>query len=198
MIKISSKYRNNQYYHAGRRVHFERIHGGLGWNADKPGFIVIIGEAEVGKELNRFVLAEASCHSFDELLSDAIKLQARLDVERYHTKFLDGTENYLDIFNHKRFSKGQPRLMHIEEPLDSNKYIHANVEMILDSVRSGNKTLHFFGESMLPAELQSLPSNTSKTKIEDYPAVTALGCVISFMDEFVKPAGYVYRENNAY
>jgi len=159
----------------------------------------VIGESRVfNGELNRFILAESSRGNFGDLLRDAVKLQQRFELKRWHSVHVPGSENYVDIFNKKQFEAGAHRLAFIDEPLESNDYLQVSVELILDTVMSGNKTLHFFGDSMLPAELQSLPTFTSKLKITEFPAVAALGYVIAYMEEYTKPDVYMGRENSAY
>ena len=198
MINISSKYQGKKFIHAARPVTFDRIEGGIGWTADRPGFIVIVGETVIDRELNRFILAESQRTTMGDLLRDAIKLQQRFDLKRWHSVQLPNVERYIDIFNKKQFDKGDARLKPIDEPLESNDYIQVSIELILDSVRTGNKTLHFFMDSALPAELQSLPKVTRKLKIHEFPAVAALGYVVAYMDEFSKPEPYIFRENSPY
>ena len=199
MIKISTKYKGKHYYHADRKIIFDRVCGAIGWPGERQGFAVVVGEKDMGRNgINRFILAEATAKSFGELLSDCLKIQKRMELKRWETVFVPGAEKYIDIFNAKAFEKGTDRIASVDEPLEANEYIQMSVELILDAVRSGNKNLHFFKDSSLPADLQSLPSNTSKLKIVEYPSVAALGFVISYMEEFKKPSPYVVRENAPY
>ncbi len=198
MIKISSKYEGKHYIHAARKTTFDRVDGGIGWNADQPGFIVIVGETIIDRQLNRFILAETQCNTMGDLLRDAIKLQQRFKLKRWHSVSLPNIERYVDIFNKKQFDKGEQRLLPLDEPLEANDYIQVSIELILDSVQTGSKTLHFFKDSSLPAQLQALPSVTRQLKIHEYPAVAALGYVISYFDEYSKPEPYQYRENAPY
>lgn len=199
MIKISSKFKKKKYYHAERLITFDRVCGALAWPGDKKGFVVIVGESKIfSGGLNRFILAESMRGSFGELLADAVKLQQRFDIKRWHSINVPGSENYTDIFNRKAFDAGEVRLVQIDEPMDANDYIQVSTELIDDGLRVGNKTLHFFKDSVLPAELQNFPTITNKLKITDFPAIAALGYAISYLDEFKAPAAYVPRANYAY
>ncbi len=198
MIKISTKYKGKKYYHADRYTTFDRIIGAIAWPGERPGFVVVVGETTLGREINRFILAESMTGSFGELLADAVKLQQRFDLDRWNTVFVPGAQQYIDIFNRKAFDSNGVKVMSCQEPMEPNDYIQMSIELILDSVKSGQKNLHFFGDSSLPAELQGLPTNTSKLKIIDYPAVAALGYAIAYLDEFKKLAPYVERESLPY
>ena len=198
MITISGKYKGKEYFHANRRVEFDRIGGGVGWPGEKPGSIVILGETEISNKMHRFVLAEAVCGSFGEILKDVAKLRRRLKVDSWHSRHVPGSEEYLSIYNAKAFKEGKPLFEFDDDAPDLNDKIQMNVELIRDNVVSGNKLLHFFNDSMLPSELQGLPEQTYRLTNLDYPAIAALGYILFHMEEFAIPAPYVRRPNAAY
>ena len=200
-IKISTKYNsNNDYIHAGKRITFDRTEGGIGWSGgDKHSFLIVIGEKTINRLPTRFILAESSCSTFGQLLKNAVTLQKKLGVKRWHTKYVNGAESYVRAFNTKSFKLGDPKVGRIDEPLDANDKIHMMIEMVKDGAgASGEKTLYFFEDSSLPSELKSLPTETGKMKNVDAPAVSALGYVLRYLDEYVAPVPYVTRENSPY
>jgi hypothetical protein len=198
MIKTSGKFKGKDYYHAELKITFDRIFGGIGWPGERPGFVVILGEKKIDRETHRFILAEASCDNFGGLLKDALKLQRELKVTNWYTRHVPGSEEYLSVFDSKAFEMGKPGFGYIDDAPGIDDKIQMGVELIKDNVLPGNKTLHFFTDSSLPAELQGLPSQVYKLTNLDYPAVAALGYVLSYMEEFANPEPYVLRPNSAY
>jgi len=43
-IKISKKSQGKTLYHVNKRIHFDRISGGIGWPSERPESVVILGE----------------------------------------------------------------------------------------------------------------------------------------------------------
>ncbi len=110
-----------------------------------------------------------------------------------HSRYVPGAEEYLAIFNSKAFHAGKQIFDSIEDAQGVDDKIQMNIEVIKNNVIPSNKRLHFFSDSALPAELQGLPNPTYKLTNLDYPAVAALGAVLSYMEEFPLKKPYRYK-----
>ena len=180
MIKRSSKFQGKDYYHEKRHVSFVRIWGGIGWPGDQPGALVVIGEEDYFNVPHWYILAEASSNRMDELIRAANKLTGEFSVDCWYGRHAGGSEEFLKLKNYHAFDVGTRQLDVYEAPgPKGDEKIMFHVNVILDCVSPEPKTLHFFNDSSLPAELQGLPNQLHRLTNIECPAVAALGYVVS-------------------
>jgi hypothetical protein len=179
LIKRSSKYLpSGEFWHAGRRVVISRIYGGVSF-AGIAKFAVLIGEEQFFNETHYFVLAEGETER-DESLVDVIDLCRKFDAEfrnqRWFGRLDANVKEVLAICNRQSYNTGVRNLLVTDVPR-IGEWIDEQVAIVHLLVRPQEKRLHFFSESMIPSELQSLP--TKDIRAEDYPRATALANVVA-------------------
>lgn len=180
MIKRSSKFENGSYRHNERIIRFQRIFGGIAWPGNEPGALIVLGEEDYYDDRHWYLLAEGRYETADDLIEAATRLGPEMDIDRWLGRHGNGTKEYLNFKNRQAHDGGRRVLYVGEAPgpeADPGLLFHINI--ILDCVKPERKKLHFFGESSLPAELQSVQGNLHQVTNIDHPAVAALGYVLS-------------------
>jgi len=179
IIKRSSKYLpNGEFWHSGRRVDISRIYGGVAFHGVAK-FAVLLGEEHFFNETHYFILAEGETDR-DESLVDVIDLCRKFDAEfknqRWFGRLDVNVKETLAVCNKQSYSSGVRNLMVTDVPR-IGEWIDEQLSLVHLLVRPQEKRLHFFSESMIPSELQSLP--TKDIRAEDYPRTCALANVVT-------------------
>ena len=175
---------------------YRRIVGGLAWPGHKPGFSVILGEElEENKKLklrHLRVLAEAEDFVVEALLRKSCELAKEYSVDR----FLGDIQNEGMMILYRQFRGGEGLkpiiLSNAPLPMNFNYY----VQTIKGHLSGEKKSLWFGPDSKLADFLSQLPPDqVLSSSIDDYPAITALGFAVAFLDRrpyipsFVLPSG---------
>ena len=165
---------------------YRRILGGMAWPYGiKPGFSVVIGEDRYkDRTVNKrhyHLLAEYESTDSMELIKKCFEMQGQYCVSFWygHTKNEPMMEFVFELNKkRKKDEKGfyLSEAPHLEDP-------HA-LEFYVDTIKQRtigtHKTLHLTEESRLPTYLMELTSDQmSKVRAETFPAIAALGYVIS-------------------
>lgn len=181
IIRKSSKYKpNGEFWHSGRRVNISRIFGGVGL-IGAVKFAVLLGEEQFYRETHLFVLAEAETGP-DDSLADLIDICRRLDAtygnQRWFGRLDKNVEEVLAVCNKQLYNTGVRNVCIMDTPR-IGEWIDEHMAMVHMLVRPTEKRLHFFDESMIAAELKSLP--TRHIRADEWPRATAIACVVAGM-----------------
>ncbi len=180
--KVSGLDGHTFYKDAERR--YSRIIGAIAWPGAKPGFIVAVGEDYFasdaqGNVRHLRILGEVEEVEPERSFKKCVDFRERYQIER----FLADTENesMLNLLYH--FNKGldgaHALVLHGASFPSDFPY---HVSLIKSCVRPQNKTLHF-GESSLLRDylLEINVDDASGGKAGEYPAITAVGFVLSYI-----------------
>jgi hypothetical protein len=167
---------------------FSRILAGLSFPASKPGFIVVIGEDYFEdphlKCRHLRSLAEAEESDTERLFKKSLDLRERYQVER----IIGDTENEPMMALLYDFNKG------LDGAVSLNLYdgafpndLRYHAQHIKGVTRFNNKTFHLGECNMLRGHLSSFTfEDVPQGRAIDYPAVIALGFVISYCKDHPK------------
>ncbi len=178
------------YFDTTNIKEYRRIVGGTGWpSGDNPGFICVAGE-DVNKITRLktrkcWLLAEFESSDIEKLVKRMYDLQNKYLIETWYSD----TENalmmhFVDRFNRK-LSKKKKDVCISEAPFIGEAHnLRVYAHQIKGRVSPAKKTLQFGGNSRIPGVISGLsPDDVQKKKAEDYPAIAALGYIISGLDE---------------
>jgi hypothetical protein len=181
MIKISSNFKGKKYFHNDEEVYFRRVWGGISWPGEKAGTVVVLGEKNSFGKAHRYVLAEARSGSPAELIVAANKLTENLEVGEWFGRHVEGSKEFLNQKNSQAFSSRKRELYITDAPGPIDNTISYHINTIHDCLQP--KTLHFFQDSSLPADLKKLPDIVYGLTNIEYPATAALGYVLAALVE---------------
>jgi len=158
---------------------FRRILGGVGWPyAEKPGFIVVLGEdLEEDHNLPHSprhcrVLAEHETPDLEELQRYCHKFRDDFCL----TSILGNPENPIYELWRRRTPNAT---INVSQPCDVDKIDLNLVGQLLRRNTEGRKTLHFGSDSKLPGYFtRFVAKRIEKEEIEEYPAIAAFGFVL--------------------
>lgn len=178
IINRSDKYNEKgEFWHKGRRVNIVRSWGGIGMHG-LPKFVVVVGEEMFGGQSHYYIMVEAECEK-GESLADAFSMARRFTaeyrVERWWGRMDTNVDEVLAITNRGFYNKGLNNLV-INDTPRLGEWIDEGLSLVQQLAKPRDKRLHFFGKSMIPAELKSCLFN--KNRADDYPRATALTAVI--------------------
>lgn len=179
IIRHSSKYKpNGEFWHAGRKVNISRIFGGVAFlGATK--FAVLLGEEQFVTETHLFVLAEGETGP-DDSLADLIDICRRLDAtfgnQRWFGRLDKNVEGVLAVCNKQLYNTGVKNVTVTDVPR-IGEWIDEHMALVHMLVRPTEKRLHFYDESMIAAELKSLP--TRHIRADEWPRATAIANVVA-------------------
>ena len=168
---------------------YRRIAGGLSWPGTKPGFAVIIGEdkkhdLDVNAHHLR-LLAEVEETNIERLLDWCAGHEINAP-EIYWTWYGDTTNKpsmaWVYRLNNKHRSQGRKQYLALAPApyIDSPKRFAFYVNILRGCLERWRKTLHLGEKSKLQSYLVQLGSEeVVKATSEDYPAIAALGYVVS-------------------
>lgn len=169
---------------------FRRVIGGLGWpSGEQQGFVCVAGESDhkvARLNLRKiWLLAEYESGNIEKLIKRVYDLQNKYLVKSWYSD----TENvlmmhFVDRFNSK-LSKKKKGIYIAEAPFIGETHnLRVYAHQIKGRSRPEKKSLHFGSNSRIPGVLSSLsPDDVQKKKAEDFPAIAALGYVLSGLDE---------------
>ncbi len=185
----------NEYIFHDRRLSFHRIWGGFAWPGDKPGFAVIVGETlEKGPGgYGRHVLAEVESFHANELVAGAIKLKEESGANNFWGRNDEADTAYLTMYNKRSYESGLPYFDVLSANGPEDDSIVYQVNVLRDCLEPKKKSLFMFAESVLPGYLLELPQNVHQLTNVQYPAVAALGYVVSALVDSV-PEDVDFRE----
>lgn len=181
IIRHSSKYKpNGEFWHDGRRVNISRVFGGVGL-LGAVKFAVLLGEEQFFQESHFFVLAEGETGP-DDSLADLVDICRRLDAtfgnQRWFGRLDKNVEEVLAVCNKQAYITGVRNVCITDTPR-IGEWIDEHMAIVHMLVRPTEKRLHFFDESMIAAELKSLP--TRHIRADEWPRATAIACVVAGM-----------------
>lgn len=175
------------FYDTDDPKHFYgRICGGIGWRWKQPGFIVAVGEnLEKDKNLDvyhRFILKEYETFDTLKLLNMALDYRDNSKVKPW----LGDPDNEVEMMSLKKVNEKLPFEFHLSIQWAPHSDDPKAFEFYLDMLERGvnpYKVLHF-GKSRIADILKTEinPDNRSSLSVGDYPAITALGSVLGYMD----------------
>jgi len=178
IINRSSKYNElKEFWHDGRKIQIQRVWGGIGWHG-KPHFVVVLGEEQFFDQTHYYILCEGQTEQHESLM-DTVDLCRRLEaeyrVERWVGKKDSNIEQILVICSKLQYNSGMKNFIVMDAPR-RGEMIDESVSSISRLVKPTDKRLHFYSESMIPAELKSMP--LTDMRITEFPRVTALANVL--------------------
>lgn len=178
LINRSSKYNAmGEFWHDGRKVAFNRVWGGLGFHGTAK-FAVVLGEEQFFNETHYYVLVEAQTEKSESLVhifEAATFLEATYKVSRWVGRVDANIQQVLAVYNKKLYNSGIRNLVIMDVPRIGEE-IDESISLVHSLVKKEEKRLHFFSESMIPSEIQGLPSRDIKQEL--YPRATALANVV--------------------
>lgn len=174
MINRSTYYDGKEFKHEDRVVRFQRAWGGCSFHGN---FLIVIGEEQLFQETHYYILAEAQLNDLSEMPGAIRQLTAEYKVEQWLGMLDDNLREFFAISN-QMASRSGFRTVYITDVPRIREYIDTQVDLVIGLIKP-LKRLHFFGQSMLPAEMNSVP--TKKIKAEEYPKIEALANVITGM-----------------
>ena len=177
-LNRSTKYKpNGEYWHEGRQVLLTRIFGGVAFHGRKK-FSLVVGEEDFYGETHFYILCEAETGEDDSIIDiiDACrKMDATYRTQRWFGLLDKNVSEIIVIQNKLLYAHGLRAFTCMDVPR-IGEWIDEQVGSIHMLVRPAAKRLHFFGESMVTAELKSLPSK--EMRADAFPRATALSNVI--------------------
>ncbi len=178
-IVKSSKYNSDgEFWHDGRQVEMVRQWGGIGFHGPEK-FCCVVGEEHFFGQIHYYILAEAATtgnDSYSDLLDVISNFDIIYKIQRWVARLDKNVDTLLEIYNKKLHAEGRRNIV-IHEIPSIGEEIDELVSLVHRILRPKNKRLHFFGESMLPAHLYSVPREGIRA--EDHPAVSALASAVA-------------------
>ena len=174
------------YYDTDDPKHFYgRIFGGIGWRGKQPGFIVAVGEnLEKDKNLDvyhRFILKEYENFDTLKLLNMALDFRDNSRVKPW----VGDPDNEVEMMALEKVNEKLPHEFYLSIDWAPHSDDPKAFEFYLGMIERGvnpYKVLHF-GKSKITKDLQEINlGNRNSLSVGDYPAVTALGSVLAYMD----------------
>ncbi len=178
--------------HEGNEIEIGRIVGGIGWPGEKPGFAVVVGEdlyPPVGSRVYHcYLLAEVEEQDTGQLMGRCTELAGYYktlgsEALDFYGRYHESNIHFLNLWNADARKRGMSEFCLYQAPFSDNGLIGYHINILLDRLRPERKTLHLsLKDSKLAGYLQEIPPNeiSSATDVQ-YPAVTALGYVVSFL-----------------
>ena len=178
------------YYDPVKPAEYRRIAGGLGWpSGESPGFIVVVAEDYHKDPTLKFrhlrLLTEYESMDVSRLVKRLYDFQNTYLVNPWYGE----NENELMIHFVSRFNKAlgpKKKGIHItgapfvEDPHSLRFYAN----QIKNLMGVAKKALHFGASSQLPGQLGALtPDDVQMKKVQDFPAIAALGFAVAGLDE---------------
>ena len=207
MIRRSSNFNDrNEFIFNKRELFFNRTWGGVAWPGDKPGFAVIIGETyDKGPGGHyKHVLAEVETFHSNELVSDCVKLRQEFRVDSFWGRNTEADTDYVALSNKHAYENGLPYFDVQTAPGPEDEFLVYQINILRDCLASERKSLFMFDESVLPGYLLELPQSVHKITNVQYPAIAALGYVITALvssaqvDDHISEADLYPEPENAY
>jgi len=169
-------------------IEFGRVYIGIAWPAEKPGFVVVIGEEltpikAYGREYRHYVLEEAEEQSLEQLLRRCSELIGNYNAERVIGRYDRHVYPYINRWNKETRTPGLPEIRLDQAPYSEDKLIRTHINILQDKLSSGKRSLYLGEGSILAGRIgnEVLADNIHKATDEQYPATAALGYVIFVM-----------------
>jgi len=170
------------------KVKYHRIIGGLGWPGTKPGFALVVGEHFEEDPYLKIrhvrVLAETQDESLEILFQKCLEFRERYQVQDFYgNRENEPMMELLRDFN--RDLKDVSSLSLCLAPFPEDFAYH--VRVIRERLNQDKKIVYFGKRSLLAGCLMELsPEEAMKARVYEYPAITGLGYVISFLKSHPK------------
>lgn len=200
IIYKQSRDLKDEYHHKETNRVYQRIFGGIAWPGERPGFVVVVGEVKDYKPpYHAYVIAEFEGELVSELIRRCLELKSECQVSAFYGLIKDESNmHFLSLLNRQASQQHKPTLLIEPAPSSENALINYHINILLSRLSKNNKTLHLSPSSKLPGYLQELQAtDLHQAKAKDYPAVAALGFVVSALTVFVpnlNPKPYLIDE----
>lgn len=182
--------KRSYYYDDSHNREYRRIVAGVAWPAaENAGFIVVIAESENKiarlKKRQLWILAETETQDIEKLIRKMYDYQNRY----FLSAWFGDTENmmmlhFVDKFNSTLSRKKTGIYLAVADFVNETNNLRVYSHNIKMKLTPEKKVLFFGDKSVIPIRLGGLsPDDIQKKKAEDYPAVAALGYVLSGIDE---------------
>jgi len=161
---------------------YQRIWGGVVLPGEKPGFAVVVAEeASMDQAPNLYTLAEAEEEIMEKLIVSCIEMTSEFQVSDWYGRTSDKESMYyLSDFNSQAIDRHRKTFDIMPAYRSKSGLIEYHINILLEKLKPNNTKLIFHKESRLDSFLQDLPvSKISTAKDTDYPAIAALGYVVS-------------------
>ena len=157
--------------------------------AENAGFLVVVAESE--NEIARlklrplWILTEFESEDVEKIAKRMYDLQNRYMIQSWY----GDTDNlmmlhFIDRFNQKLSPKKTGLYIAEAAFVGETHSLRIYAHQIKNKTAPEKKILTFGGNSVIPLRLNALsPDNEQKKKAEGYPAIAALGDVLSGLDE---------------
>ena len=171
-VNISSNYTKQGYIFGSNIIIFDRIYCGVAENT-----AVVLGEERFHGVTNYYLLADVVCKTFNDLIR-VLSAMKRIKVNEFFWNPDKERNEILTRHHIQAFRSRKPQLFFSSIPSDSTS-ISSEWEAITTVLDP--KHLWLFNESRVPAAIQSMPTDYTKLKAEDYPLVAALGYALTML-----------------
>lgn len=179
---------------------YQRIWGGVVWPGKNPGFAVVVAEeVSMDPAPKLFTLAEVEEEIMEKLIIRCIEMTSEFQVSDWHGRISDKESMfYLSDFNSKAIDHHRKTFDVMDAPYSKSGLIQYHINILLEKLKPNNTKLFFHKESRLDSFLQDLPaSKISTAKDIDYPAIAALGYVVSSFDLHEYVIGETFQHKTA-
>ena len=178
------------FYDPVKPAEYRRVVGGLGWTAgESPGFIVVVGEDYHEDPTLKFrhlrLLAEYEAADTPAIIKRLYDFQNMYLVNPWYgendnelmMRFVSRFNQALGPKKKGVYITGAPFV----DDVHSLKFYANHLRNLLGMAK---KALHFGEHSRLPGRLSALlPDDVQMRKVQDYPAIAALGFAVAGLDE---------------
>lgn len=180
LIKKTDFYNRTYIHDTDTDKKYRRVWGGVGWPGDKQGMLAIVGEEMFKTSGIRHLrlLKEIESDDMDYLISTAINTPY---ITEYYARESDKAHmDYLTMYNNLSYLKGKNQLF-LNSPPGEEKTgdLTTHIYTIRQLLNPKKKILHFFTGSKIVIELKNLPTIIVNITDIRYPAIAALGYVVS-------------------
>jgi hypothetical protein len=176
--------------HNDRDIKIERVCQGLAWPSEKPGFVVVLGEALDKDEKgirHLYFLEEGQTNDTGQLIRRCLEFKKKFTVSETYGRLHGPNMRFVELWNRDAGKKGVPTLYISEAPYVSegtgpevaHGFIEYHLNIVKDRLNFQSKTLHLLG-SRLPYHLMEI-QEPAKAKDTEHPAAAALCYVVSAM-----------------
>jgi hypothetical protein len=177
----------NHIIYDGKNINLGRIHGGIGWPSESPGFACVVGEElhpMLGSKVHRlFVSDETESKSTNQLLTECAKFVGVHNVSEFFSRYDESFFRTLAVWNdqHRQFRQ----LDIYSAPNSKAGLIGYHLECIESRLHKDQRTLFFHDpESKLSRYLDETPTGVINTATDvQFPAVAALGYCVAYLTE---------------
>lgn len=167
---------------------YRRTLGVLSWPCGhRPGTVIVVGQEHiedttVGRR-HIHVLGEAESPFAEELYKNCRVLSREHCMSRWYSDCSNPMWKVFDGQNRQdRIHEIPPiRLIHSIVFHDGNS-LDGYIQLILQRLQTGRKSLHFGKASVLPARLLEIQGDIGSARPDDYPAMVALISAIAELD----------------